>query len=97
MKRRSSSSKGESRPVNGAPARAGRKSCAGRGSTTGNAEACEGVGRGDAAPTPRHCYVVRRYPEEQKQLLALVDTGGAAAAKGLQARLLLKLVTMLGP
>ena len=35
-------------------------------------------------------YVVRLHPEEREQLLALVNTGRAAAAKLLQARILLK-------
>ena len=35
-------------------------------------------------------YVVRLHPEEREQLLALVNTGRAAAAKLLHARILLK-------
>ena len=35
-------------------------------------------------------YVIRLHPEERQQLLALVNTGRAAAAKLLHARLLLK-------
>jgi hypothetical protein len=35
-------------------------------------------------------YVVRLHPEEREQLLALVNTGRAAAVKLLHARILLK-------
>ena len=39
-------------------------------------------------------YVVRLRPEEREQLLALVNTGRAAAAKLLHARIALKLISV---
>jgi hypothetical protein len=82
MKLRSSSSGGASRPVKGAPARAGSTSCAGRGDTVGEASAGARAGRGTAAPQPRVFPDAERAGLHRRQQRTPATTGREGRVAG---------------
>ena len=82
MKLGVSSSRCESCPAKGEPARAGSQPCAGRGDTAGDAEADERAGRGTAAPKPRSFRMPRVLDALEGNNAPLRQTGEEGNVSG---------------